>query len=73
MNTCIAPATIRIEAGHTWWLCPSCGKRLAEIVGDRVVIRQGRSQWSMPVRNQPETVCPHCLASSVLDQEAEAP
>jgi hypothetical protein len=68
----IAPATITTEAGHTWWMCPACGKRLAELVGDRVVIRSGREQWSFPVRNQPETVCPRCLATSVLPEEAEA-
>jgi len=63
----MTPATIATEGGHTWWYCPSCHKRLAEIVGDRVVIRSGKEVWAMPVRNEPEVTCPRCLATSVLD------
>lgn len=70
-------ATISTAGGHTWWLCPCCRKRLAELVADRVVIRNGKEVWSMPLRNEPEVTCPRCLATSVLDtgvldQEATA-
>lgn len=60
-------AMLSTEGGHTWWLCPACRKRLAELVGDRVVIRSGKEAWAFPVRNEPEVTCPRCLATSVLD------
>jgi len=66
------PAKLTQEAGHTWWLCPSCGRKLAELIGDRVVIRQGHGEWSMPRRNEPETTCPRCHASSELPEDLVA-
>lgn len=62
-------AKLTNEEGHVWWHCPNCGRRMAEIIRDRVVIRNGKEVWTMRVRNKPETTCPRCLAESTVREE----
>lgn len=67
------PAKITIESGHTWWLCPNCRKRLAEIIGDRVVIEARDRRITIAVTKEPDQVCPKCGESSaVLDDKRVA-
>jgi len=64
----IQPAKITSEAGHVWWKCPNCTRRLAEIVGGRVVIEARDRQISIGIDKEPEQSCPKCgQVSIVLD------
>jgi rubrerythrin len=64
----MTPATITTEAGHTWWLCPNCRKRLAEIIGGRVVVEARDRRITIAVAKEPDQVCPKCGAiSGIVD------
>ena len=48
------------------WECPNCGQRLADVMGDRVVIKTGDRRISFPLRDGTEQTCPKCGAYSEL-------
>lgn len=52
--------------GVQQWLCPNCGAKLAEIVGERVVIRIRDRTISLRVDLYPDQVCWRCGETSVL-------
>lgn len=65
-------AKIVIRAGHTWWLCPNCSQKLAEIIGDRIVIRSGPIMITLGKHTEPDQTCHRCGASSLLRKEQAA-
>ncbi len=60
-------AKIVTEAGHTWWKCPNCTQRLAEIIGERVVIRSQDRLISLRSDADQDQVCWRCGIMSRLD------
>lgn len=59
--TAIRPGTL-LEG--TFWACPNCGTKLAEIVGRRAVIRYERRVWSMALDADPQQTCGKCGETS---------
>lgn len=68
----VPDAKVVTQAGHTWWCCPNCSKKLAEIVGKRIIIRIGATMISLGTHTNPDVTCPKCGASSVLAKEQAA-
>lgn len=68
----IQNARITTERGHSWWRCPNCHQKLAEIIGNRVVIRVGERMLSLPAEREPDQVCWKCGTTSVLSRERVA-
>lgn len=64
------PARIVERQGRQWWLCPVCAKTLAEVIGDRIVIRVHERVIGMARAKTPDQVCPQCGTHSVLDEVA---
>lgn len=66
----IQPAKVVVADGRRWWHCPACGKRLGEIVSDRVVVKIGEREFRMAVQSQPDQTCPRprCGTVSVLEE-----
>lgn len=62
------PARIVTRKGRTWWMCPQCGKTLAEVDGRHVVIKMGRRYLIIALSNDQVQRCPNptCAAESVL-------
>lgn len=48
------------------WRCPNCNAKLAEIVGERVVIRMRNRRLSLPAIDDIDQVCWRCGVVSVL-------
>ena len=67
MATMVAAADIRQENGVVVWLCPNCGKKMAEMHGDRVTVRSGSTMISLRGRNIEQT-CPRCGQCSEVIQ-----
>jgi hypothetical protein len=63
----ILPAKIIEADGRRFWHCPSCGKRLGEIVGERVVVKIGERWFTMKVQAQPDQGCGRCGTVSVVE------
>jgi hypothetical protein len=59
-------AKVVSENGHTWWKCPNCDQKLAELVGARVVIRVHSRLISLPRDLEQDQVCWRCGLTSVL-------
>lgn len=66
------PASIVTEDGHTYWMCPNCGQKLAEIVGTQVVISAGKIRVFVEATKEPGQACYRCGMPSVLKDLAEA-
>lgn len=66
------PAKITTERGLPMWRCPNCGQKLAEILGDRVVIKAGTRTISLPVGVEQDQVCWRCGTMSALKRECVA-
>ncbi len=58
---------IETRGGQRSWLCGNCGRKLGEIIGDRVVIRIGARELRMPIQKTPEQDCPRCGQPSTLE------
>lgn len=60
-------ADVRGGNGARFWHCPNrpCGRRLGEIVGERIVVVAGNRGLSSSVRENPIQACPHCGQMSV--------
>lgn len=46
------------------WRCPNCGSMLAQIIGDRVVIRVRDRMISLPADVEQDQVCWRCGVTS---------
>lgn len=65
----IAPAKVVLEKGCRWWRCPNCGQKMAELVGERVVIKAAGVLISLRARPV-EQGCPRCGMVSELSEAA---
>jgi hypothetical protein len=52
--------------GRQWWRCPCCRRTLAEIVGDRIVVKVAHQTVRLPRVGDVDQPCPRCGAVSVL-------
>ena len=61
-------AVVMVSHGRRWWKCPACGRTLAEIVENRVVVKVGSRYVVIFLHNDQMQRCPHPAsgASSVL-------
>lgn len=68
----VPDAKVTNERGCKAWRCPNCDRKLAEIVGSRVIIRSGDIMISLGIHTNPDQTCPRCGTSSVLCEEQAA-
>lgn len=67
MTMTVSAAKITTEAGHTWWRCPNCDAKQAEIIGRRVVILAKDRRISLPADVEQDQVCWKCGTTSILE------
>ena len=65
-------AKISRDHGSTVWLCPNCDQKLAEIIGQRVVIRVRERLISLRSDVEQDQVCWKCGTTSVYERETAA-
>jgi len=61
-------AIITTHNGTAEWHCPNCDQKLAEIIGQRVVIRARERLISLRSDVEPDQVCWKCGTTSVYEQ-----
>lgn len=66
MASTIAKANIATENGVRVWLCPNCGKKMAELHGSRVTIKVGSTTISLRTPEIEQT-CPRCGECSEVE------
>lgn len=71
-NRSIQTAIVTTHRGAVEWHCPNCDQKLAEIVGQRVVIRVKDRTITLRSDLEPDQVCWKCGATSVYEQETAA-
>jgi ribosomal protein L37AE/L43A len=62
-------ARIVVVNGDREWHCPNCNTRLAQLIGDRVVIRVRDRVITMRADLEPDQVCWKCGTTSHIDRE----
>lgn len=62
------PARIVVVNGDREWHCPNCNARLAQLIGERVVIRVRDRLISMRSDVEPDQVCWKCGITSNLER-----
>jgi hypothetical protein len=57
----------RADVRGGFWHCPNraCGRRLGEIVGERIIVAAGDRVLSSSIRENPIQTCPKCGQLSV--------
>lgn len=62
------------RGAHRVWACPcaGCGRTLAEVYDDRVVVKAGDRLISFHINDAVEQTCPRCASVSRIEREDTA-
>lgn len=63
------PARIVERFGRRYWVCPNCGRTLAEMMAGRVIIKVHNRVIGFPAHAAMDQTCPRCGTVSVLDDD----